>query len=407
MAIEIKAPTFPESVADGTVATWHKKPGDAVKRDELIVDIETDKVVIEVLAEADGVLAQIIKNEGDTVLSNELLGTLGEGGAAAPAPAAQAAAAPAQAAASAAAAGDDQILSPAARKIAEENGIDPNSIAGTGKGGRVTKEDVVAAVDAKKNAPAAPAAKPAAPAAGAPVFATGDRTEKRVPMTRLRAKIAERLVEAQSSMAMLTTFNEVDMTEVMALRSKYKDLFEKSHNGVRLGFMSFFVKAATEALKRFPAVNASIDGTDIVYHGYADIGVAVSSDRGLVVPVLRNAELMSLAEIESGIATYGKKAKDGKLSIEEMTGGTFTITNGGTFGSMMSTPIVNPPQAAILGMHNILQRPMAVNGQVVIRPMMYLALSYDHRLIDGKEAVTFLVTIKNLLEDPARLLLDI
>jgi 2-oxoglutarate dehydrogenase E2 component (dihydrolipoamide succinyltransferase) len=405
MAIEIKAPTFPESVADGTVATWHKKPGDAVKRDELIVDIETDKVVIEVLAEADGVLAQIVKNEGDTVLSNELLGVLGEGGAAAPAPAAAAqAAAPA---ASAVAAGDDQILSPAARKIAEENGIDPNSIAGSGKGGRVTKEDVVAAVEAKKNAPAAPAAKAAAPAAAAPVFAAGDRTEKRVPMTRVRATVARRLVEAQSNMAMLTTFNEVDMTEVMALRSKYKDLFEKSHNGVRLGFMSFFVKAATEALKRFPAVNASIDGSDIVYHGYADVGVAVSSDRGLVVPVLRNAELMSLAEIESGIATYGKKARDGKLSIDEMTGGTFTITNGGTFGSMMSTPIVNPPQAAILGMHNILQRPMAINGQVVIRPMMYLALSYDHRLIDGKEAVTFLVTIKNLLEDPARLLLDI
>ena len=407
MAIEIKAPTFPESVADGTVATWHKKPGEAVKRDELIVDIETDKVVIEVLAEADGVLAEIIKNEGDTVLSNELLGKLTEGGAAAAAPAAApaAAAAPAQAAAPAAA-GDDAILSPAARKLAEENGIDPSSIAGTGKGGRVTKEDVVAAVEAKKNAPAA-AAKPAAAPAAAAVVATGDRTEKRVPMTRLRAKIAERLVEAQSSMAMLTTFNEVDMTEVMALRSKYKDLFEKSHNGVRLGFMSFFVKAATEALKRFPAVNASIDGNDIVYHGYADIGVAVSSDRGLVVPVLRNAELMSLAEIESGIATFGKKAKDGKLSIEEMTGGTFTITNGGTFGSMMSTPIVNPPQAAILGMHNIIQRPMAINGQVVIRPMMYLALSYDHRLIDGKEAVTFLVTIKNLLEDPARLLLEI
>ncbi|MDP9940725.1 2-oxoglutarate dehydrogenase complex dihydrolipoyllysine-residue succinyltransferase [Ectopseudomonas alcaliphila] len=408
MAIEIKAPTFPESVADGTVATWHKKPGEAVKRDELIVDIETDKVVIEVLAEADGVLAEIIKNEGDTVLSNELLGKLTEGGAAAAAPAAApaAAAAPAQAAAPAAA-GDDAILSPAARKLAEENGIDPSSIAGTGKGGRVTKEDVVAAVEAKKNAPAAAAKPAAAPAAAAAVVSTGDRTEKRVPMTRLRAKIAERLVEAQSSMAMLTTFNEVDMTEVMALRSKYKDLFEKSHNGVRLGFMSFFVKAATEALKRFPAVNASIDGNDIVYHGYADIGVAVSSDRGLVVPVLRNAEQMSLAEIESGIATFGKKAKDGKLSIEEMTGGTFTITNGGTFGSMMSTPIVNPPQAAILGMHNIIQRPMAINGQVVIRPMMYLALSYDHRLIDGKEAVTFLVTIKNLLEDPARLLLEI
>jgi 2-oxoglutarate dehydrogenase E2 component (dihydrolipoamide succinyltransferase) len=404
MAIEIKAPTFPESVADGTVATWHKKPGDAVKRDELIVDIETDKVVIEVLAEADGVLAQIIKNEGDTVLSNEVLGMLGEGGAAAPAPAAQAAAAPAQAAAPAVAAGDDQILSPAARKIAEENGIDANSIAGTGKGGRVTKEDVVAAVEAKKNAPAV-AAKPSA--APAPVLATGDRVEKRVPMTRVRATVARRLVEAQSSMAMLTTFNEVDMTEVMALRSKYKDLFEKTHNGVRLGFMSFFVKASVEALKRFPAVNASIDGNDIVYHGYQDIGVAVSSDRGLVVPVLRNAELMNLAEVENGIATFGKKARDGKLSIDEMTGGTFTITNGGTFGSMMSTPIVNPPQAAILGMHNIIQRPMAVNGQVVIRPMMYLALSYDHRLIDGKEAVSFLVTIKNLLEDPARLLLDI
>ena len=408
MAIEIKAPTFPESVADGTVATWHKKPGDVVKRDELIVDIETDKVVIEVLAEADGVLAQIIKNEGDTVLSNELLGTLNEGGAVAAAPAvAVVAQAAAPVAAAVVAAGDEQILSPAARKIAEENGIDPNTVVGTGKGGRVSKEDVVAAVEAKKNAPVAVVAKPAAPAAAAPMLAAGDRVEKRVPMTRLRAKVAERLVEAQSNMAMLTTFNEVDMTEVMALRSKYKDLFEKSHNGVRLGFMSFFVKAATEALKRFPAVNASIDGSDIVYHGFADIGVAVSSDRGLVVPVLRNAELMSLAEIEGGIATFGKKAKDGKLSIDDMTGGTFTITNGGTFGSMMSTPIVNPPQAAILGMHNILQRPMAINGQVVIRPMMYLALSYDHRLIDGKEAVSFLVTIKNLLEDPARLLLDI
>lgn len=409
MAIEIKAPTFPESVADGTVATWHKKPGEAVKRDELIVDIETDKVVMEVLAEADGVLAEIVKNEGDTVLSGELLGKLTEGGAAAAAPAAAApAAAPAAQAAAPTAGGDDAILSPAARKLAEENGIDPNSIAGTGKGGRVTKEDVVAAVEAKKSAPAAaPAAKAAAPAAEAPVFAAGDRVEKRVPMTRLRAKVAERLVEAQSTMAMLTTFNEVDMTEVMALRSKYKDLFEKTHNGVRLGFMSFFVKASVEALKRFPAVNASIDGNDIVYHGYQDIGVAVSSDRGLVVPVLRNAELMSLAEVENGIATFGKKAREGKLSIDEMTGGTFTITNGGTFGSMMSTPIVNPPQAAILGMHNIIQRPMAVNGQVVIRPMMYLALSYDHRLIDGKEAVSFLVTIKNLLEDPARLLLDI
>ncbi len=407
MAIEIKAPTFPESVADGTVATWHKQPGEAVKRDELIVDIETDKVVLEVLATADGVLGAIVKGEGETVLSDEVLGSIEEGGVAAAAPAAAAAAAPAQASAAPAAASDeDAIGAPAARKLAEENGIALNSVKGTGKDGRITKEDVVAAIEAKKNAPAAaPAAKPAA--AAAPIVATGDRTEKRVPMTRVRATVAKRLVEAQSNMAMLTTFNEVDMTEVMALRSKYKDLFEKSHNGVRLGFMSFFVKAATEALKRFPAVNASIDGSDIVYHGYADVGVAVSSDRGLVVPVLRNAELMSLAEIENGIATFGKKARDGKLSIDEMTGGTFTITNGGTFGSMMSTPIVNPPQAAILGMHNIIQRPMAVNGQVVIRPMMYLALSYDHRLIDGKEAVTFLVTIKNLLEDPARLLLDI
>ncbi|WP_095184255.1 2-oxoglutarate dehydrogenase complex dihydrolipoyllysine-residue succinyltransferase [Pseudomonas sp. Irchel 3H9] len=407
MAIEIKAPSFPESVADGTVATWHKKPGDAVKRDDLIVDIETDKVVLEVLAEADGVLGAIVAEEGATVLSNQVLGSIEEGSAAA-APAAAAASAAASAPAAApAAGGEDPIAAPAARQLAEENGINLASIKGTGKDGRVTKEDVVAAVEAKKNAPAAAPAKAAAPAAAAPVFAAGDRTEKRVPMTRVRATVAKRLVEAQSNMAMLTTFNEVDMTEVMALRSKYKDLFEKSHNGVRLGFMSFFVKAATEALKRFPAVNASIDGGDIVYHGYADVGVAVSSDRGLVVPVLRNAELMSLAEIEGGIAGFGKKARDGKLTIDEMTGGTFTITNGGTFGSMMSTPIVNPPQAAILGMHNIIQRPMAINGQVVIRPMMYLALSYDHRLIDGKEAVTFLVTIKNLLEDPARLLLDI
>ncbi|MGO4799992.1 2-oxoglutarate dehydrogenase complex dihydrolipoyllysine-residue succinyltransferase [Pseudomonas sp. W22_MBD1_FP4] len=410
MAIEIKAPSFPESVADGTVATWHKKPGDAVKRDDLIVDIETDKVVLEVLAEADGVLGAIVAEEGATVLSNQVLGSIEEGSAAAAPAAAAAAAVPAAASAPAAApaaGGEDPIAAPAARQLAEENGINLASIKGTGKDGRVTKEDVVAAVEAKKNAPAAAPAKAAAPAAAAPVFAAGDRTEKRVPMTRVRATVAKRLVEAQSNMAMLTTFNEVDMTEVMALRSKYKDLFEKSHNGVRLGFMSFFVKAATEALKRFPAVNASIDGGDIVYHGYADVGVAVSSDRGLVVPVLRNAELMSLAEIEGGIAGFGKKARDGKLTIDEMTGGTFTITNGGTFGSMMSTPIVNPPQAAILGMHNIIQRPMAINGQVVIRPMMYLALSYDHRLIDGKEAVTFLVTIKNLLEDPARLLLDI
>jgi 2-oxoglutarate dehydrogenase E2 component (dihydrolipoamide succinyltransferase) len=401
MAIEIKAPTFPESIADGTVATWHKKPGEAVKRDELLVDIETDKVVLEVVAPADGVLVSVLKNEGDTVLSAEVIAMV-EAGAVAAAPSA----APVAAQAAAPAAAAELLAAPAARKLAEENGIDMSTIATTGKDGRVTKEDVVAAIAAKKAAPVA-VAKIAAPAAAAVQTDAGDRVEKRVPMTRVRATVAKRLVEAQSNMAMLTTFNEVDMTEVMALRSKYKDLFEKSHNGVRLGFMSFFVKAATEALKRFPAVNASIDGTDIVYHGYADVGVAVSSDRGLVVPVLRNAELMSLAEIEGGIATFGQKARDGKLSMDDMTGGTFTITNGGTFGSMMSTPIVNPPQAAILGMHNILQRPMAINGQVVIRPMMYLALSYDHRLIDGKEAVSFLVTIKNLLEDPARLLLDI
>lgn len=405
MAIEIKAPTFPESVADGTVATWHKQPGDAVKRDELIVDIETDKVVLEVLATADGVLGAIVKNEGDTVLSDEVLGSIEAGGVAA-APAAAPAAA-AQAAAPAAAGEDDPVAAPAARKLAEENGINIASVAGTGKGGRVTKEDVVAAVAAKKAAPAAAPAKAAAPAAAAPVFAAGDRIEKRVPMTRVRATVAKRLVEAQSNMAMLTTFNEVDMTEVMALRSKYKDLFEKSHNGVRLGFMSFFVKAATEALKRFPAVNASIDGADIVYHGYADVGVAVSSDRGLVVPVLRNAELMSLAEIEGGIATFGKKARDGK-TVDGRNDRWYVHHHQRWYFRFDDVDlIVNPPQAAILGMHNILQRPMAINGQVVIRPMMYLALSYDHRLIDGKEAVTFLVTIKNLLEDPARLLLDI
>ncbi|NMZ64473.1 2-oxoglutarate dehydrogenase complex dihydrolipoyllysine-residue succinyltransferase [Pseudomonas oryzihabitans] len=406
MAIEIKAPTFPESVADGTVATWHKKPGEAVKRDELLVDIETDKVVLEVVAPADGVLAEILKNEGDTVLSEEVIARVEEGAAATAAPAAQPAAASAPAAAPAAGGEEDPILAPAARKIAEENGIDPATLVGTGKGGRITKEDAVAAVEAKKSGAAAPADKPAAAAAPV-VTAAGDRTEKRVPMTRLRAKVAERLVEAQSSMAMLTTFNEVNMKPIMDLRSKYKDMFEKKHNGVRLGFMSFFVKAATEALKRQPGVNASIDGNDIVYHGYQDIGVAVSSDRGLVVPVLRNAEFMSLAEVEGTIADFGKKAKAGKLTMEDMQGGTFTISNGGVFGSLLSTPIVNPPQTAILGMHKIQERPMAVNGQVVILPMMYLALSYDHRLIDGKEAVTFLVTMKDLLEDPARLLLDI
>lgn len=402
MAIEIKAPAFPESVADGTVATWHKKVGDPVQRDELIVDIETDKVVMEVLAEADGVITEIVADEGATVLSGELLGRL-DTEAVAAAPAAPAAAPAAVASEVASATAGEPLLSPAARKIAAENALNPAAIQGTGKDGRVTKEDAVAAA---ANKPAA-APKAAAPGADAPLFAVGDRVEKRVPMTRLRTKVAERLVEAQSSMAMLTTFNEVNMKPIMDLRNKYKDLFEKTHNGVRLGFMSFFVKAAVEALKRQPGVNASIDGNDIVYHGYQDIGVAVSSDRGLVVPVLRNAEFMSLAEIEGGIANYGRKARDGKLTLEEMTGGTFTISNGGVFGSLLSTPIVNPPQTAILGMHKIQERPMAVDGEVVILPMMYLALSYDHRLIDGKEAVTFLVTMKNLLEDPARLLLDI
>jgi 2-oxoglutarate dehydrogenase E2 component (dihydrolipoamide succinyltransferase) len=421
MAIEIKAPTFPESVADGTVATWHKQPGDAVKRDELIVDIETDKVVMEVLAEADGVMGDIVKGEGETVLSGELLGTFEKGGAAAPKEATKAevktesppsAEADKSAAQDTKPSGEEPMLSPAARKIAEENGLAPSGIEGTGKGGRVTKEDVVSAVEAKKSAPAkapAEASKPAAKtgAVDNAALAEGDRVEKRVPMTRLRARIAERLVDAQSSMAMLTTFNEVNMKPIMDLRSKYKDLFEKKHNGVRLGFMSFFIKAATEALKRYPAVNASIDGSDVVYHGYQDIGVAVSSERGLVVPILRNTEFMSLATIEGTIAAFGRKAKDGKLSMEDMTGGTFTISNGGVFGSLLSSPIVNPPQAAILGMHKIQERPMAVNGQVVILPMMYLALSYDHRLIDGKEAVSFLVAIKDLLEDPARMLLDI
>lgn len=406
MAIEIKAPTFPESVADGTVATWHKKPGEAVKRDELLVDIETDKVVLEVVAPADGVLAEILKNEGDTVLSEEVIARVEEGAAAAAAPAAQPAAASAPAAAPAAGGEEDPILAPAARKIAEENGIDPATLVGTGKGGRITKEDAVAAVEAKKSGAAAPAAKPAAAAAPV-VTAAGDRTEKRVPMTRLRAKVAERLVEAQSSMAMLTTFNEVNMKPIMDLRSKYKDMFEKKHNGVRLGFMSFFVKAATEALKRFPEVNASIDGRDIVYHGYFDVGIAVSSPRGLVVPILRDADALTMPDIERAIADFGQQAEEGSLGIEDLTGGTFTISNGGVFGSLLSTPIINPPQSAILGMHRIQERPVAEDGEVVIRPMMYLAVSYDHRLVDGREAVQFLVTIKDMLEDPTRLLLEV
>jgi 2-oxoglutarate dehydrogenase E2 component (dihydrolipoamide succinyltransferase) len=404
MATEIKAPVFPESVADGTIATWHKQPGEAVARDEILVDIETDKVVLEVLAQADGVIKEIIKGEDETVLSDEIIAIFEEGAVAGGAPAAAEETASAE---EETVQVGDKILSPAARKLAQENNLDVAKLNGTGKGGRVTKEDVLKAVQSgAAKAAAAPAAAPAAPAVEVNV-ASGERVEKRVPMSRMRQTIAKRLVDAQQTAAMLTTYNEVDMKPVMELRKKYKDMFEKKHNGTRLGFMSFFVKAAAEALKRYPDVNASIDGTDIVYHGFYDIGVAVSTERGLVVPVLRDTDTMSLADVESTIGDFAKRGRDGKLGIDDMTGGTFTITNGGVFGSLMSTPILNPPQTAILGMHKIQERPMAVNGQVEIRPMMYLALSYDHRMIDGKNAVQFLVTIKELLEDPARILLEV
>ena len=402
MATEIKAPVFPESVADGTIATWHKKVGEPVSRDEVICDIETDKVVLEVVAPADGSLVAIIKNEGDTVLSDEVIAQF-EAGAVSGAADTQAvqSAAPAQVEqavanteAGAAPVVPVQDQAPAVRKALSETGINAADVQGTGRGGRITKEDV-----------ASHQAKPAASVQPLSV-AVGERIEKRVPMTRLRKRVAERLLAATQQTAMLTTFNEVNMKPIMEMRKQYKDAFEKRH-GARLGFMSFFVKAATEALKRYPAVNASIDGDDIVYHGFYDIGVAVSSDRGLVVPILRDTDRMNYAEVENGIAAYAAKAREGKLSIEEMTGGTFTITNGGTFGSLLSTPILNQPQTAILGMHKIQERPMAVNGQVEILPMMYLALSYDHRLIDGKEAVGFLVTIKELLEEPAKLILDL
>ncbi|WP_432210038.1 2-oxoglutarate dehydrogenase complex dihydrolipoyllysine-residue succinyltransferase [Marinobacter alkaliphilus] len=405
MSTEIKAPVFPESVAEGTVATWHKQPGEACSRDELIVDIETDKVVLEVVAPADGVIEEILKGEGDTCESGEVIGKFKEGAAGESKPAESKPEAKAEAPKeeAPAATSGDAILSPAARKLAEENNVDPASVKGTGKDGRVTKEDVQNFVDSSKSSGGA-AAKPAAmPEVN---VAQGERPEKRVPMTRLRASIAKRLVDAQQTAAMLTTFNEVNMAPIMELRKHYQDSFVKRH-GIKLGFMSFFTKAATEALKRFPAVNASIDGNDMVYHGYQDIGVAVSTDRGLVVPVLRDSDAMGLADIEKKIVEYGTKAKEGKLAIEDMTGGTFTITNGGIFGSLISTPILNPPQTAILGMHKIQERPMAVNGKVEILPMMYLALSYDHRMIDGKEAVQFLVAIKEMLEDPARILLDV
>lgn len=400
MTIELKAPTFPESVADGTVATWHKKPGEAVSRDELIVDIETDKVVLEIVAPADGAIKEVFKQEGDTVLSEELLGVF-EKGAGAPAAEETPAVTPEVVHSG------DVKLSPAARKMIEEKGLDARAIPATGKGGLITKEDVLNFKgDVKSAAPVSAAAEAPAPAPIVELDA-GEKIEKRVPMTRLRKRIAERLLEATQTTAMLTTFNEVNMEPVMTLRKQYKDLFEKTHNGVKLGFMGFFVKAACEALKRYPAVNASIDGDDIVYHGYQDIGVAVSTEKGLVVPVLRDADNMGLATIEDTIRDYGTRARDGKLGLEEMKGGTFTITNGGVFGSLLSTPIINPPQTAILGMHKIQERPMAVNGEVKVLPMMYLALSYDHRLIDGKEAVQFLVTIKELLEEPARILLEV
>ena len=402
MATEIKAPVFPESVADGTIATWHKQPGEAVSRDEVICDIETDKVVLEVVAPADGTIVAIIKKEGDTVLSDEVIAQF-EAGAVSGAAQTQAVQSEDQVeqASAKTEAGAAPVVeraqpvadqAPAVRKALTETGINAADVSGTGRGGRITKEDVA-------NHQAKPAAAPLS-------VAVGERIEKRVPMTRLRKRVAERLLAATQETAMLTTFNEVNMKPIMEMRAQYKDAFEKRH-GARLGFMSFFVKAATEALKRYPAVNASIDGEDIVYHGYYDIGVAVSSDRGLVVPVLRDTDRMNYAEVENGIRDYAYKARDGKLGIEDMTGGTFTITNGGTFGSLLSTPILNTPQTAILGMHKIQERPMAVNGQVEILPMMYLALSYDHRLIDGKEAVGFLVTIKELLEEPAKLILDL
>ncbi|MFT5099119.1 MAG: 2-oxoglutarate dehydrogenase E2 component (dihydrolipoamide succinyltransferase) [Planctomycetaceae bacterium] len=400
MAIEIKAPTYPESVQEGTLATWYKHAGDSVSRDELIVDIETDKVVLEVVAPASGILAEVFKAEGDIVLSNEILARIEEGATAETASPAAAKVEP-----------DTEVggtlVNPAAKKLADERNIDLSQVAGTGKGGRITKEDVVNFTPVAAAPAAAPVAAAKAPAVAEEVLQGGDRVERRVAMTRMRSRIAERLLSVTQTSAMLTTFNEVDMTAMMGLRKQYQDEFTKIHNGTRLGFMGMFVKAAVEALKRFPLVNASIDGTDIVYHGYQDIGVAVSTERGLVVPVLRNAENMSIATVENAISSYAGKARDGKLTIDEMTGGTFTITNGGVYGSLLSTPILNPPQSAILGMHKIQQRPMAIDGQVVIRPMMYLALSYDHRLIDGKDAVQFLVAIKQLIEDPAKILLEI
>ena len=404
--MDIQAPAFPESITEGTVAVWHKAPGEPVRRDDLLVDIETDKVVLEVVAPADGHLTRIVKQEGDIVASEELLAAFEPGEVTTPGVPVVDTAAPTAEAVSA---------SPAARKLADEKGLDIARVQGTGRDGRITKDDVAQFVVEERPTPPPPgrAPKPADPApqpSTAPEFdpvGLAERVERRVPMTRLRASIARRLVEAQRNAAMLTTFNEVDMSPVMALRRKYQEEFRARHNGTRLGFMSFFVRASVEALKRFPAVNASIDGDDIVYHGYYDIGVAVNTDRGLVVPVVRDADALGMAQIEDQINDYGEKARAGKLTIEDMSGGTFTLSNGGVFGSLLSTPILNPPQTGILGMHKIQERPVVQDGEVVVRPMMYLALSYDHRLIDGRDAVQFLVAVKGLLEDPARILLEL
>ena len=401
MIVEVNVPVFAESITEGTLLKWYKKVGDSVARDETLVDIETDKVVLEVPAPQAGVLVEIIVQDGETVTTQQLLAkidTAAVSAQAAPAEIQAASAAPQ----TAAPAFNSQagVAMPAAAKLAAEKGVDVSQIQGSGRDGRVLKEDVL-------NAPAAPkAAAPAAPAFQAAALPAGERFEQRVPMSRLRARVAERLLESQAQNAILTTFNEVNMKPVMDLRAKYKDKFEKPH-GVKLSFMSFFVKAAVAALKKYPIVNASVDGKDIVYHGYFDIGIAIGSPRGLVVPILRDADQMSIADIERAIADYAAKAKDGKIAIEDLTGGTFSITNGGTFGSMMSTPIINPPQSAILGMHATKERAVVENGEIVVRPMMYLALSYDHRIIDGREAVLTLVTIKELLEDPARLVLDV
>jgi len=411
MRIEVKVPQLPESVAEATLVTWHKKPGDAVRRDENLIDVETDKVVLELPAPGDGVLVELLKPDGSLVKSNDVIAVIDSDGKASAASASSAATSPpanAPVVAAAPTAGTVTAL-PAARKMMADQGVAAAQVDGTGRGGRITKGDVIAAVEAKSSAPAtavAPVAKaPPAPSVPLPA-ALGQRAEQRVPMSRLRARVAERLVQSQSTAAILTTFNEVNMQPILDLRNRYKDRFEKEH-GVKLGFMGFFVKAAVHALKKYPAVNASIDGNDIVYHGYFDIGIAVGSPRGLVVPILRDADQMSLAEIEKQIAEFGKRAGDGKLTVQELTGGTYTISNGGVFGSMLSTPIINPPQSAILGVHATKERAVVENGQVVVRPINYLAQSYDHRIIDGREAVLSLVAIKEALEDPARLLLDI